>query len=124
GALTAGFILAFLSVNFIESKPFESTIALAIAILFIPILDTSRVFALRILDGKSPFIPDKNHLHHVLSRVGMPQKTVIFTLILLNFVIVATVWALKDLGNTLLVFSEVVFAGILIILLKVVEKDS
>lgn len=122
GALTGGFILAFLSVNFIESKPFESTIALVVAILFIPILDTSRVFALRILDGKSPFVPDKNHLHHVLTRIGFSQKAIVFTLISVNLVTILVTWYFRELGNTLLVISEVIFAIILVVMLRIFEK--
>lgn len=124
GALTAGFILSFLAINFIESKPCVSSIPLVISILFIPILDTSRVFALRILDGKSPFIPDKNHLHHVLSRVGLSQKSIIVILILSNLLLIVAVWFLKDLGNNILIFSEIALAGILIVLLKIIEKKS
>lgn len=122
GSLTAGYIISFLTINFIETKPFQSTIALAIAILFIPILDTSRVFTLRILDGQSPFIPDKNHLHHVLSRIGLSQKAIVFSLIGLNLFAIIVIWLLKDYGNTILVFSEVIFAGLIVIMLKILEK--
>ena len=40
-------------------------IPLLVAINAVPVLDTLRVFTLRILKGRSPFSADKNHLHHI-----------------------------------------------------------
>ena len=40
-------------------------IPLLVALNAVPVLDTLRVFVLRILKGRSPFIADKNHLHHI-----------------------------------------------------------
>ena len=39
-------------------------------IFFIPIFDMTRILFLRILDGASPFLPDKRHLHHFLLMRG------------------------------------------------------
>ena len=38
----------------------------SVAIIFYPLVDLLRVFILRIKDGKSPFIADKKHIHHIL----------------------------------------------------------
>ena len=37
-------------------------------IMFLPGIDMLRVYFLRILKGKNPFKPDKNHLHHYLLK--------------------------------------------------------
>lgn len=47
-----------------------SMLTFSIATLSIPVFDTLRVMILRILDGKSPFYPDKKHLHHAFIRAG------------------------------------------------------
>lgn len=39
-------------------------VAMTLAILAVPVFDTLRVMTLRMLNGKSPFEPDKTHLHH------------------------------------------------------------
>ena len=39
-----------------------------------PILDTSWAIFRRILHGKSPFSPDRGHLHHKLIDLGFTQK--------------------------------------------------
>ncbi|MCH1576091.1 MAG: undecaprenyl/decaprenyl-phosphate alpha-N-acetylglucosaminyl 1-phosphate transferase [Flavobacteriales bacterium] len=44
---------------------------LAMTTLSYPLVDTLRVFTLRVLKGKSPFTADRNHLHHRLLRLGM-----------------------------------------------------
>ena len=35
-------------------------------LLIIPMIDTARLFLKRLLKGKSPFVGDRNHLHHIL----------------------------------------------------------
>lgn len=45
--------------------------ALGLAILSVPVFDTLRVMSMRMLEGKSPFRPDKTHLHHVFIQVGV-----------------------------------------------------
>lgn len=44
---------------------------LAMTMLSYPLVDTLRVFTLRILHGRSPFSADRNHLHHRLLRLGL-----------------------------------------------------
>ena len=44
---------------------------LAMTMLSYPLVDTLRIFTLRVLDGRSPFSPDRNHLHHKLLRLGL-----------------------------------------------------
>lgn len=46
-------------------------IAFALAVLCVPVFDTIRVMTMRIVQGKSPFHPDKTHLHHVFVNVGV-----------------------------------------------------
>lgn len=48
-----------------------STVALALAILCVPVADSIRVMLLRIYQGKSPLNADKNHLHHVFISLGI-----------------------------------------------------
>ena len=44
---------------------------LAMTILSYPLVDTLRIFTLRVLEGRSPFSADRNHLHHRLLRLGL-----------------------------------------------------
>ena len=44
---------------------------LAMTMLSYPLVDTLRIFTLRIRQGRSPFSADRNHLHHRLLRLGL-----------------------------------------------------
>lgn len=46
-------------------------IAMTLAILSVPVFDTLRVMGMRVLNGRSPFSPDKTHLHHVFIAMGV-----------------------------------------------------
>jgi UDP-GlcNAc:undecaprenyl-phosphate GlcNAc-1-phosphate transferase len=50
----------------------------------IPVLDTLVVMIRRIRRGKSPFSPDKTHLHHIMVKFfdGNVKKTVIFLILI------------------------------------------
>ncbi|MFK8039139.1 MAG: glycosyltransferase family 4 protein [Crocinitomicaceae bacterium] len=100
GSLTIGAIVFVLTTQVIESdtnfliSPFTdiSTPVLAIAVLIYPLLDTLRVFILRIIAGKSPFEADRIHLHHKLQDRGFGHKKVVFTLYAFNIscILIAT----------------------------------
>ncbi|RPA66630.1 undecaprenyl/decaprenyl-phosphate alpha-N-acetylglucosaminyl 1-phosphate transferase [Cyclobacteriaceae bacterium YHN15] len=89
GSLSLGFILAVLTILFIDSNgtmssvspwKFNAPIASGVALMIVPIYDTTRIFARRIRRGKSPFAPDKNHVHHFLMRMGLSHDKVAVTL--------------------------------------------
>ncbi len=97
GSLTLGYMIAFLGLKFanLEQTVFittglgeSSTLALLFGMLFVPIFDTCRVFVSRISRGKSPFFPDKNHVHHKLLKLHRThlQSTGILLLMELGFV--------------------------------------
>jgi len=75
GSLIVGFIISILTIKFLsltpenyEDLPFllENAPLIAISILIVPLFDTARVFTIRIANKKSPFSPDRNHIHHIL----------------------------------------------------------
>lgn len=76
GSLVLGFVIAVLcirlvQVNTVMGSPFLSHAPVFVfSIVLIPVFDTLRVFASRIWRGGSPFMADKTHLHHLLTRQG------------------------------------------------------
>ncbi|MBC7850748.1 MAG: undecaprenyl/decaprenyl-phosphate alpha-N-acetylglucosaminyl 1-phosphate transferase [Chitinophagaceae bacterium] len=78
GSLFIGFCVAICSLKFLSfasvsdqwSNTFINAPAIVCAILITPIMDTLRVFIIRVLNKKSPFAADKNHLHHLLLNAG------------------------------------------------------
>jgi len=47
------------------------------SLIIYPLLDLLRVFVIRIRNKKSPFSPDKNHLHHLLVKKEYPHFLIV-----------------------------------------------
>lgn len=62
--------------------------ALPLLILGLPLVDTITVMTKRILNGRSPFAPDKNHVHHRLLNLGFSHYETVVILYLAQFVFV------------------------------------
>lgn len=58
------------------------------SIMFLPVFDTLRVFVLRIIHRKSPFTPGKDHLHHILLKLGLKPVEVTVLLCTLNLLVI------------------------------------
>jgi len=109
GSLLLGLTNAILAVKFIEvadiqagSLPIQSAVAVGISVLIIPLLDTVRVFSIRIFKGRSPFTPDRNHIHHLLLDRGLGHKHVSLFCFLLNIVFITLTYFGRNLGPTYL----------------------
>lgn len=70
GASFLGFMLAAFSV-YAGTK-----VATALLVLVVPILDLCVVIIARLLQGRSPFLPDREHLHHLLLGLGWSERQV------------------------------------------------
>ncbi len=122
GSLLIGLISAILVIKFINVSsspsvimPLESSPAIGFAILMIPLLDTLRVFAIRIIiHRRSPFTPDRNHVHHLLLDRGFTHQQVTLTLVSINLFFIAVAYLGRSVGSTFLIFTIVslFFAGI------------
>jgi UDP-GlcNAc:undecaprenyl-phosphate/decaprenyl-phosphate GlcNAc-1-phosphate transferase len=67
GGVISMYVIRILTNNYIIQPEFDlHKILFVISILFYPIIDIIRIFFLRLIKGKSPFIADKNHIHHLI----------------------------------------------------------
>lgn len=125
GSLVAGFVVAVLGIQFLESDLSESSMTpyLTISILVIPLFDTTRVFVIRMLQGKSPFTPDKNHIHHKLIRYGFSHITTVLILLLVNLFIVVYAYFLGGvIGINWFVLSIICLALSISVLFNYLDK--
>ena len=123
GSLVSGFILAVLAIQILEMQQIPSAPAIVVSIMILPIFDTLRVFALRIFNGKSPFYPDKNHLHHQLLTLGLPQSKVLGLLIVFNLMMFGFNYTYSDMGNNLLIAITALFIVCLMIVIQLMLKS-
>jgi len=104
GSMFIGFLLAYQAISFLEFNaaavgPYTVHYApiLAMAILSFPILDTLRVFAIRMAQKRSPFSADRNHIHHRLLQLGLTHKKATLVLAAINILVIALAFLIKDL---------------------------
>ncbi|WP_400192513.1 MraY family glycosyltransferase [Hymenobacter sp. B81] len=130
GSLVCGFIVSVLTIQFLEmgvrtGQPFGSANpAVAVGILFVPLFDTLRVFTVRVLNGTSPFTPDKNHIHHRILAMGFQQISTVLLLGLLNLVVILFVINFAVHGNTVLIAALLAFSLALSVFLGTYRSRS
>ena len=91
GALLAFYVFGILwersRCNVLEQQN-VGLIALTLAVLCIPVFDTLRVMTMRMLRGRSPFKPDKTHLHHLFIDMGFSHLGAAAFLLFINLSII------------------------------------
>lgn len=96
GGLISIYVLDILSPTYLIKPKYDiNKVLFVISILFYPIIDISRVFILRIIKGKSPFIADKNHIHHYLNNKYKRHWKVSSILAIMTLLIIVVFQLLK-----------------------------
>lgn len=93
GSLVLGFILVVSAIVLLQSAGNSGTIKIVMpgvmGVLILPVIDSLRVYRRRMKSGKSPFRPDKTHLHHLVLQLGLKHKTASLFIISLALGIIA-----------------------------------
>ncbi|WP_405576079.1 MraY family glycosyltransferase [Winogradskyella sp. Asnod2-B02-A] len=106
GSMIVGFLLAFFSISFIsqsqintESLYHKGSPALVLAMLFYPLMDTCRIFFIRIfILKKSPFEADRNHVHHRFILYGFSHLQTTLTVVAINLLIIVIAFNMLHLN--------------------------
>lgn len=85
--------------------------ALCLAVLCIPVFDTLRVMTMRILRGKSPFQPDKTHLHHLFIDMGFSHLGAALAILSINDLVVI-IWLITWLAGASMDVQAYVVIGL------------
>ena len=105
GSMILGFILSVFVVRFIDAaesnalSPYhESAPVVAMAILFFPLLDTFRIFFIRLfIIKKSPFKADKNHIHHRYLSMGLSHAQSTGLILVMNIMVMVATYLLTGI---------------------------
>lgn len=124
GSLTIGAIIYVLAINAVNISPSRmpewlngNMPILVMTILVYPLIDTIRVFTIRMLKGVSPFTADRNHIHHRFIKLGYTHtKTVvwIYAYNLSVFAIAVTIQNTTTFTTTIQFFITLLIALLLI----------
>jgi len=82
GSQFVGLFSAVLALDVTQSDQARISAALPLFLLAVPIIDTVQVSLRRIRKGRSPFVADKNHLHHRLLDLGLKHHAVVMVIYL------------------------------------------
>lgn len=91
GIIFSVFVITILSSSVSASKTIDSNLGLipfTLAVMCIPVGDTLRVMSARFIKGKSPFSPDKTHLHHVFTELGFNHISTALIITAINSLVV------------------------------------
>lgn len=90
GIIFSVFVMTIISSNqSIEGLPTNlGLIPFTLSVLCVPVFDTLRVMSARIMKGKSPFSPDKTHLHHLFLELGYSHIGSALSIIMINLLVV------------------------------------
>ncbi len=123
GSMLSGTLNVILVIHFI-STPVNSTMltvsaapAVGFGVLMLPLLDTLRVFGIRMFKGKSPFSPDRNHLHHLLLDRGMSHVQITMSLATLAIAGIVMSYFAQPMGTTVLIVFQLClfFSGVYVL---------
>lgn len=131
GSLVLGLLNAILVIKFITvadttagTFPITSSVAIGFSILMIPLLDTLRVFSVRIFRGRSPFSADRNHIHHLLLDHGLNHSQVTYVCLGTNILFIVLAYFGRSIGSTILLCSMMAVSYTIIGFLKFGKRRS
>jgi UDP-N-acetylmuramyl pentapeptide phosphotransferase/UDP-N-acetylglucosamine-1-phosphate transferase len=136
GSLLIGLISAVMALKFMETSRVVNgklpeiycVPALTFATLIGPIFDTTRVFIIRIANGASPFIADRNHIHHRMLKLGFNHVQTTFILTSINIASIAMVLLFRNYGDSVLIILiiavSIVFNWLITFFIRSKERES
>jgi UDP-GlcNAc:undecaprenyl-phosphate/decaprenyl-phosphate GlcNAc-1-phosphate transferase len=122
GSQFLGFSVGVLSVLLTQNVNTAMSPVLPLLILGLPILDTVAVMSQRIYEKRSPFSPDKNHIHHKLLAMGFDHYEAVMMIYLVQSMLVIGAYFTRYESDGLLLLSYLVFSLIVLFLFHVSNK--
>lgn len=114
GTVIAVFTIEFNEINITSSSvyAFSNAPVVVIGVLIIPLFDTFRLFITRIINGRSPFSADKNHIHHMLLSLGCSHRRASLCLSIVDLSFLCLIIYLRNININLLLCIILVVASL------------
>jgi len=120
GSMLIGLLLAVLAIRFLNFERSDNCFidqqaspAVLLSILVVPLFDTARVFILRVFRGESPFVADRNHIHHRLLDLSGSHIKATLIICLVNVFIIIVALTLQNIPAELLIAIIILLAALL-----------
>lgn len=89
GSMFLGFIVAWYSISLTQGEHAVISPITALWILGLPILDTIAIMTRRLLRGRSPLAPDREHFHHILQVAGLSRLKIVIIMMMISSILAA-----------------------------------
>jgi UDP-GlcNAc:undecaprenyl-phosphate/decaprenyl-phosphate GlcNAc-1-phosphate transferase len=110
GSQFLGHYLAVAAILLTDSTRTMYSPLLALFIWGVPLLDTIGVMGQRLVEGRSPFIGDRNHIHHKLLARGLTHGQAVSVIYLAHAVIVSCAYLLRWQSDVVLIAVYLLWA--------------
>ena len=111
GVMFVGYTLAVLSILG------SAKVAVALLVLGVPILDTFWIIVRRLASGRSPFSPDRGHIHHRLLDLGLSQSQTVLVIYAICIALAVLTFVLSGTGQVYAFLGLAVAFGLVLFLL-------
>jgi UDP-GlcNAc:undecaprenyl-phosphate GlcNAc-1-phosphate transferase len=83
GSTFLGFALAWILIAYSQGDDAVYRPVTALWLMAVPLIDTVSLMIRRVLKGRSPFLPDRQHFHHVLLAAGLGTRQTLAVVVVL-----------------------------------------
>ena len=83
GSMFLGFGIVWVLIEATQGEGAVMAPVTALWIFAIPLIDMWAIMYRRVMKGQSPFLPDRDHLHHIFMRAGFSDRATLFIMSLL-----------------------------------------
>jgi len=96
----------------------------ALWICAIPLMDMLALVVRRYKNGKSPFKPDRDHLHHILQRVGYNtrQALIIISIFAVGMSVVGLVGEYYKIPDVIMIIGFIFMFGCYVVIIRKITK--
>ena len=124
GSQFLGFSVAVLAVMTTETANRAISPMVAVLVLGLPILDTFYVMTRRVLEGRSPFSPDRRHIHHRLLDLGLNQYEAVVVIYAAQAALILLAWWLAYAADWTLLGVYLAFCVGVLFALRMAERHG
>jgi UDP-GlcNAc:undecaprenyl-phosphate GlcNAc-1-phosphate transferase len=114
GSQLLGFAAACLALHVTQAESAPISPVLPLLLLGLPVLDTLTVMTIRLREGRSPFSPDRNHLHHQMIAIGFRHNEAVAIIYVLQVVLLSIAFLWRYASDLLLLSIYAAFCASLL----------
>ncbi|OPL16308.1 MAG: hypothetical protein AVO38_08125 [delta proteobacterium ML8_D] len=108
----------------LTQESFSLSPVLPLILFGFPILDTLTVMSQRIAEGRSPFMADKNHLHHKFLSLGFFHTEAVFLIYIIQSILVTSALFFSSSSDRLLLSGYAIFSAIILVFFIYAERSD